>query len=213
MKTPLNRNFLRHEFARVASNHLIALALTFLALPGSLSAQTLLHRYSFTNDASDSVGGANGTIVAPNGGSAATIANGLSLPGGGGGGFSGYVSLPSGILTNTSSLTVECWVTQNQANTWATPWDFAIDGAHNFGLITHPGNNNGNIEVAFTPHGNEQDLQSGISFPNGSEQYVSVTFNNSTLAGNLYTNGVLIATTTFPNSTYTPAGIGGAGGL
>ena len=41
----------------------------------------LLHRYSFVSDASDSVGGANGTIVAPNGGGAATIANGLSLPG------------------------------------------------------------------------------------------------------------------------------------
>ncbi len=36
-----------------------------------------------------------------------------ALPGGGGGGFSGYVALPAGILTNTKSITVECWVTQN----------------------------------------------------------------------------------------------------
>jgi hypothetical protein len=78
----------------------------------------LLHRYSFVSDASDSAGGPswNGAIVAPEGGSAATIANGLFLPGNAGGGFgiSGYVSLPSGILTSTASITVECWVSQNQ---------------------------------------------------------------------------------------------------
>src|SRR6266478_1488973 len=158
MKTLIQSNFSRHGFARAVSNYLIALALIFLALPGSLSAQTLLHRYSFVSDASDSVGGANGTIVAPNGGSAATISSGLSLPGGGGGGFSGYVSLPSGILTNTASLTVECWVTQNQANTWATPWYFAIDGSHKYGQITHTRHNTDNIEVAMTPNGNEEQL-------------------------------------------------------
>jgi len=177
--------------------------------------QTLLHRYSFVSDASDSVGGANGTLVAPNGGSAATISSGLVLPGGGGGApaaYSGYLSLPSGILTNTTSLTVECWLAQNTANTWATPWDFAVQPGINFALIPHPGNNGNNMEVAFTPNNNEQDLQSAVSFPNGSEQYVCLTYNNFTLTGNLYTNGALVATTTFPNSTYCPGSIGGAGG-
>ncbi|HTR40595.1 MAG TPA: glycoside hydrolase family 2 TIM barrel-domain containing protein, partial [Pseudomonadales bacterium] len=77
---------------------------------------TLQHRYSFVSDATDSIGGANGTIVAPNGGAAATIHNGLSLPGNTKNvfGYSGYVSLPSGLLTSTTNLTVECWVTQNQ---------------------------------------------------------------------------------------------------
>jgi len=42
----------------------------------------------------NSVGGANGALVPPNGGTAAPISSGLSLPGGGGGGFPGYVSLP-----------------------------------------------------------------------------------------------------------------------
>jgi len=83
MKPNTNGIFSRHEFARAVSNHLIALTLSFLALPCLLSAQTLQHRYSFVSDASDSVGGANGTIVAPGAGSAVTIANGLTLPGGG----------------------------------------------------------------------------------------------------------------------------------
>ena len=37
-------------------------------------------------------------------------------------------------------------------------------------------------------------------FPNNSEQYVACTYNNSTLTGTLYTNGVLVATQTYPNT-------------
>lgn len=173
--------------------------------------QLLQHRYSFVSDASDSVGGPafKGTLVGPTTGTAATINNGLSLPGNTGGGFgvSGYVSLPPGILTNTSSITVECWLTQNSQNTWAEPWDFGSDGSHNFALITYPANNGNNMEVAFTPHGNEIDLQSTLSFPSGSEQYVTVTFNSGTLVGDLYTNGALVATHTYPDASYTPGTI------
>jgi hypothetical protein len=174
----------------------------------------LLHRYSFVSDASDSVGGANGTIVAPSGGGAATINHGLSLPGSTtpAFGYSGYVSLPSGLLTATTNLTVECWVTQNQGNVWAEIWDFGNNGSQNFGLIPYPANNGNNLEVAFTPDGGEQDLQSAVSFPNGSEQYVCVTYNAYSLVGNLYTNGTLVASLALPNSTYTPGTIGGTGG-
>jgi hypothetical protein len=174
----------------------------------------LLHRYSFVSDASDSVGGANGTIVVPNGGGAATINHGLSLLGSTtpAFGYSGYVSLPSGLLTATTNLTVECWVTQNQGNIWAEIWDFGNNGSQNFGLIPYPNNNNHNMEVAFTPNGGEQDLQSAVSFPNGSEQYVCVTYNAYSLVGNLYSNGTLVASLTLPNSTYTPGTIGGTGG-
>jgi len=173
--------------------------------------QQLLHRYSFVSDASDSIGGANGTVVTPGNvaGTNVTISNGLLLSGGGGGDYSGYVSLPAGILTNTTSLTVECWLSQAAANTWATPWDFANNGSQNFALIASPGNNSHHTEVAFTPHGNEVDVQSSLTFPNGSTNYVAVTYNNSTLAANLYDNGGLIASTTMPDTTYCPAVFGG----
>ncbi len=181
----------------------------------TVSQPVLLHRYSFVSDASDSVGGANGTVVPPNGGTAVTIANGLVLPGGGGGGHSGYVTLPSGILTNTSSITLECWVTQNQANTWAEIWDFANNNNVNFGLIPNPDpgvENNGNMVVAVNPNNNDIYTTSGVSFPNGSEQYVAYTFNNGNLIANLYTNGTLVGTQAYPNNSYTPANIGGVGG-
>src|ERR1019366_201123 len=214
MKPNINGKFSRHGFARAASNRLIALTLSFLALPCLLSAQTLQHRYRFATDASDSVGTANGTIVAPNGGTAATINNGLTLPGGGGGGFSGYVALPSGILTTTTNITVEIWMTQNTASTWAEVWDFGNSGSQNFALCPAPasGRNSGNMITAFTPNNNEVDLSSPILFPNGSEQYVSLTYNNASLVANLYTNGALVGTVTLPNSTYCPGTIGGTGG-
>jgi uncharacterized protein YjdB len=180
--------------------------------------QTLLHRYSFVSDASDSVGGSawNGTLVPPGNtnGSPATIDNGLMLPGNtvGGYGYSGYVSFPSGILTNTTSLTIEVWATQSQANSWSELWDFGNNGNQNFGLIPYPQSNGTHMETAFTPNGGEVDLQSGVAFPNSSEQYVALTYNNFTLTGNLYTNGILVATQTFPNTTYCPGSIGGAGG-
>jgi Concanavalin A-like lectin/glucanases superfamily/Immunoglobulin domain/Bacterial Ig-like domain (group 2) len=175
---------------------------------------TLQHRYSFVSDATDSVGGANGTIVAPTGGAAATIHDGLLLPGNTAGkfGYSGYVSLPEGLLTTTTNLTVECWVTQNQGNNWAEIWDFGSSSTENFALIPYPENNSNNMEVAFTPNGGEVDMQSSNLFPNKSEQYVCVTYNYGNLTGNLYLNGNLVASQTFPNTSYTPGLIGGTGG-
>jgi uncharacterized protein YjdB len=216
MKPSMNGESARHGFARVASRRLIGTILFFLALPCLLSAQTLLHRYSFVSDASDSVGGPtwNGTLVGPSGGTAATISSGLMLPGGGGNN-NGYVSLPAGILTNTSSITIEVWATQNAQNTWATIWDFGNDGGHHFGLIPYPGDNNHNIRAAFTPNNNELHLDSGspaVSIPNGSEQYIAVTYNNTTVVGNMYANGALVGAVTFPNTTYAPGTYGGAGG-
>jgi hypothetical protein len=65
---------------------------------------SLVHRYSFTTDASDSVGGSAGNGTLPNGG---TFANGrVSLAAAG----SQYVQLPAGILSNYSAVTIETWV-------------------------------------------------------------------------------------------------------
>jgi hypothetical protein len=70
----------------------------------------LAHRYSFTTDASDSVGSANGTLV-----NAATVSGGqlqLNNPN-----FSGpsssanYLSLPASIMPSSGSVTIEEWFT------------------------------------------------------------------------------------------------------
>lgn len=76
----------------------------------------LTHRYSFTSDASDSVGGANGTLQG-----AATISGGqLNLTGNTG----DYLELPSGLLQGYNAVTVDTWVTLNAENNWARLWEF-----------------------------------------------------------------------------------------
>src|ERR1035438_5474371 len=108
-----------HRLARAVSRHLIALTLIFLGLPCLLPAQILQHRYSFTSNASDSVGGANGTLI----GNAYITNAALYLPGGGNSDSpSGYVSLPNGIVSNDTSITVECWVMDNGGLVWAEAW-------------------------------------------------------------------------------------------
>jgi uncharacterized protein YjdB len=172
----------------------------------------LLHRYSFVSDASDSVGGANGTIVPPTTGTAVTIANGLQLAGGGGPGTSGYVTLPGGLLTNTTSITIETWVTQNSANQWGCIWDFDNGQSEHFALCPDPARNNGDLFVEFDPNNDEIDLSSPAQFPNGVETYVAMTYNDANVTGLLFTNGTLIGTQVFPNNTYAPGRVGGATG-
>ncbi|HEY4414940.1 MAG TPA: alpha-L-arabinofuranosidase C-terminal domain-containing protein [Verrucomicrobiae bacterium] len=91
-------------------NYLTADTSTFFTnvIPITVTASpppVLTHRYSFTADTSDAIGGAawNGTL--PNGG---TFANGqLSLASAN----AQYVQLPAGILNNYSAVTIESWVT------------------------------------------------------------------------------------------------------
>src|SRR5208283_3631596 len=87
-----------------------------------VSGPILQHRYSFTSDASDSVGGANGTLM----GHAQIVNNALYLPGGAISGATNdsYVALPNGIVSSDNSLTVETWLTDNAGSTWAEPWSF-----------------------------------------------------------------------------------------
>ncbi|MGH7954145.1 MAG: LamG-like jellyroll fold domain-containing protein, partial [Limisphaerales bacterium] len=210
MKPSINGRFSPHGFARAASKRLIVLTLSFLALPCLLSAQTLLHRYSFVSDASDSIGGANGTLQPPTSGAAATISSGLILPGGAG---SGYVSLPAGILSGTTNLTIECWTAQATQQNWAELLNFGVGGTATYLALIADNNANANhLSVGFRLNNTESDAVAGFPLPDNQEQYIAVTFNTNTLVGNLYTNGILVASTTVPNINYTPGFLGGAGG-
>jgi hypothetical protein len=101
-------------------------------------------------------------------------------------------------------VTIECWLTQNQGNGWAEAWDFGNNGSQNFALITDPDDNDGKAEVAFNPNQDNIELDTTTAFPNNSEQYVCVTYNNSTLTGDIYTNGVLDASQVYPNAVFAP---------
>jgi hypothetical protein len=79
---------------------------------------SLIHRYSFTADASDSIGGANGTFEGT-----AAITNGMA---GMDGNATDYVSLPGGLISGLPATTLEIWYTcPAPLTTGGSVWSFA----------------------------------------------------------------------------------------
>jgi arabinan endo-1,5-alpha-L-arabinosidase len=76
----------------------------------------LAHRYSFNGDARDSIGMANGTLM----GNASIKNNALKLTGAAG----DYVSLPGGLVSGSSAVTLEFWASFGANGDWARVVDF-----------------------------------------------------------------------------------------
>jgi hypothetical protein len=75
----------------------------------------LLHRYSFTADADDSVGDAHGVLAG-----GATVSGGmLQLDG-----LGGYLDLPNNLVVGLNSITIETWVVDYGSGGWARIYDF-----------------------------------------------------------------------------------------
>jgi hypothetical protein len=118
-------------------------ALVLLACNSFAQAQ-LTHRYSFTTDTSDSVGGANGTLVNNTlGNPFATVSGGqlvLNNPNFSGPGVSSnYLSLPVSILPASGSVTIESWFTFTGSGFFTEDWTFS----NNANDTNPPGANNG----------------------------------------------------------------------
>lgn len=84
----------------------------------------LLHRYSFDTDASDSIGGAHGTLM-----NIATVSGGqlqLNNPNFSPSSFvGGYLSLPVSILPSSGSVTIEQWFTFSGSGFFTEAWAFS----------------------------------------------------------------------------------------
>ncbi|MGC3961302.1 MAG: lamin tail domain-containing protein [Verrucomicrobiota bacterium] len=157
----------------------------------SLSAATLEHRYSFTADASDSVGAAAGTLL----GGATIAGGGVVLDG-----SSGYVDLPNGILTNLTSATFEIWLTDNGSGSWSRIFDFgnstAGEGAAGSGtqyIFLTPQSGSGTLRGGITVGSGEQLVEwAGTRLPTGVQKHVVWTIDAVTQTGRLYVDGVLV---------------------
>ena len=125
--------FLRGQFKFVALP-----AALFLGTFVSSSQAQLTHRYSFTTNANDSVGSANGTLV-----NTATVSGGqlqLNNPNFSGPSTAGgYLSLPPSILPSSGSVTIESWFTFTGSGFFTEDWTFS-DNAND---TNSPGANNG----------------------------------------------------------------------
>src|SRR5690606_39014156 len=100
-KFRVNFTFLREDLMR---RQQWFLAIGMVVALSSIADAALRHRYSFTSDASDSVGGANGTVVDPGVPTAAFAGGKLDLTANVGNGSNNivedaFVDLPNGIVT------------------------------------------------------------------------------------------------------------------
>jgi hypothetical protein len=112
-----------HRLSRTLAGAAAGIGLLSLVSPAS--AQSLVHRYSFTANANDSVGTANGTPrqLSPGGnpvGSPVTFTGGQAVLDGVG----GYIDLPNGIVSTLTNVTIEVWATVNANNNWSRLFDF-----------------------------------------------------------------------------------------
>ena len=186
-------NLLTNAFAMtaiLAFSGMVAQAQDAGSKPASVGnpAAALQHRYSFTTDASDSVGHADGTLEG-----AASISDGqVHLNGTRG----TYVNLPGGLIAGDRAVTFEFWATLGANRNWARVFD--------------QGSTNGNLgghDLYFCPHSGARDFRLTIMDPHPTERVVTVPGNldNQTnlqvacvldpASGfmGIYTNGVLAA--------------------
>jgi hypothetical protein len=132
----------------------------------------LTHEYSFTNGATDSIGGANGTLM-----NSATVSGGalqLNNPNftgntSGQTDTSGYLSLPVSILPTSGAVTIETWFTFTGSGFFTEAWTFSnatdanppVGGEYFMDTISAPqpagtpgsGNNTGGNHIVEGLHG------------------------------------------------------------
>ena len=176
----------------------------------------LAHRYSFTTDVSDSVGGANGTL----GGSASISGGAVVLTGGANSSDAGisYVDLPNNLVSSLTAITLETWVTDNLSGPWARIWDLGnsaggediSDTGSRYMFLSLPsgsGDVQGSVHVSDRAGGDQAVIWAGGGRPRpGTETHLVWVGDPAHHSGSLYADGALVGINT--NVTLTPQDIG-----
>jgi hypothetical protein len=193
---------------------------------GSVSQAQLVHRYSFTADATDSVGGAafDGSLVMNTlGNLAPTISGGqlnLNNPDfSGPSSLSNYLSLPAAILPASGSVTIEQWFTFTGSGYFTEAYSFsnnmndtnvpdAFNGQYLMHTISYPDNGTGggsHIAQALNGYMAETDAIETIGFGVNGLGYID--------DGNTYMAATVIDDDAGTLSYYLYRSSDGAGGL
>lgn len=104
-----------------------------------------------------------------------------------------YVSLPTGIVSTLSSITIETWFMYNTNNAWQRVFDFGSGTGRYLLFTATPGG-----QTPGTPHfqiyngGNPQYLQGSRPLVSGKWYHLAITINNANSTGRMYINGELI---------------------
>ncbi|HET7623793.1 MAG TPA: lamin tail domain-containing protein, partial [Verrucomicrobiae bacterium] len=168
--------------------------------------ESLTHRYSFSSDADDSIGAANGTLQG-----GAVVTNGTLVLDG----VDSFVDLPNNILAGYNSVSIEVWLLDNGSGTWSRVWDFgnstAGEGAAGTGnayMFLTLQSGAGTVRGAFTPgtSTSEQIVEWNGHPTLGQLAHIVVTVNGTTHTASLYVNGVPVGSNN--SFTLTPDAIG-----
>jgi hypothetical protein len=174
-------------------NHLWKIILCASLLAGSAfyaHGQVPNHRYSFgsNTNANDDYGTANGTAV----GGATFTTNGVALDG-----ISGYISLPPGLVSNLTAVTLEAWVT----------FGTITNNSYIFSFGNTDTSGSGEDYIFCTPHGSgtravisgadpgytaEQGAVSSSTLDNQTNVVIAAVFNPPANFIGLYLNGLLV---------------------
>jgi hypothetical protein len=185
----------------------VLVALVVVAMIGALVTRAdaaVKNRYSFTSDISDSVGGANGTVVDAGTTPNYTFGGGMiDLSANTGEGSNAitedaYVDLPNGVFSSAVSsgtsgaVSLEFWATVTETHTWQRFGDFgtsnngedtsAAGDAAQYVLITpNSGRFGDGLEITNHPASNAAEPNVGTAgpFPTGTEAHVVAVYDHT----------------------------------
>jgi hypothetical protein len=192
-------------------NHFLARAGAALVLASAIlpASAELIHRYSFTTDANDSVGTAHGAAVqlsdatGPVGAPVEFLDGQATLDG-----FGGYIDLPNGIISALTNISIETWVTSTSGANWSRIFDFgnsttgetspsqAIGTGLNYMFLTPNGAGSGMARFAITDasNGGERPILNDTEpFPED-EVHLAITYGEG--FARIFVNGRLAASGT-----------------
>ena len=170
----------------------------------------LVHRFSFTEDPNDYVGGVNGKIIAPNDnvavvdGQIVFTANNVYSSDSG---QIGYVDLPNGMISTLGKqMTIISWFTWAgpNGNQWQRLFDFGTSndgedrssggGSTNYLFVT-PNSGSNTIRFGYTNNlkgGGERTTNYSTGAPIGTEICLAITWDEFTNKTYMYVDGVLV---------------------
>ena len=173
-------------------------SVTITVQPRPLS---LIHRYSFTTDGTDSVGGAAwmATIFGGTFGGGQLTLNATTHD---------FVQFPAGLVTNLDALSVEAWASFGANANWCRLWDFGdingTQGQNYFFLSPHSGPGDTFLQVRPTGFGPDETIEHAPILDNQTNVHIAAVVYPAIGLMQLYLNGFLagqVTNATAPLST------------